>query len=946
MFLTFQVNCIKFSKQITSRPLFFQFWGGSIPKIAILAMKKCFQYFLMPVLFLFFSSKLWATHNRAGEIRVEQTGAQSVRATIITYTKSSSVPADRDTLEICWGDGICEKVARSNGRGENLPNDVKRNLYVATHTYPGRLSYRISMTDPNRNGGVLNVNFPHSDNIPFHIQTSISFLNTQFQGGNSTPQLLQPPIDRGCVNKLFIHNPNAFDADGDSLAYRLITPLQDVGSEVPRYEFPWQITPGANNSMTLDARTGTLRWEKPQSAGEYNIAIQIISYRRGIPIDTTIRDMQILVESCRNEPPKIESKDKFCVIAGQQLKFDVKATDPDVGQKVKLSALGGPFIVPISPATFNNTPAFTTPPITSTFTWNTTCEHIEEQSYSVVFKATDNFFDTTGLVDLKLVQIKVVGPPPENVTAQPQRDYTIISWKKPYMCENAQNRYFYAFSVWRKEGSNPFALDTCTNGLDGKGYTRVVIDTLFPIVNGKYTFKDNTVQRGRTYCYRILGHFAKRTVANNPYNLVASLPSEEVCVQLNRDLPLILNTSVTETSTTTGKIFVKWTKPIAEDLDTILNHGPYRFQLFRATGITRTNLTPIVGAVWTSRYFKTLQDTIFNDNNLNTLQNAYSYKVGFYTQGGDTLLGYSEVSSSVYLKMASTDRINNLSWEKDVPWTNSQYVIYRRNPATNQFDSIGTSLTTTYQDNDLTNGIEYCYYVKSIGTYGIPSVESPLINLSERLCGTPIDTVPPCPPTLKVLNECDTTGLAANIINKLRWTNPIYQCRNARDLAIFKVYYTEKQGGTWKLIATITNRNDTTFEHRNANGTIAGCYAVTAVDSIGNESAKSNTVCVDNCPYYKLPNTFTPNGDGQNDLFKPMKDAFRYIEKVDFQVFNRWGQAVFQTNDPHIGWNGKNINGDDLATGTYFYICTVFEQRLEGVVQKKEVLKGFIELIR
>jgi gliding motility-associated-like protein len=909
-------------------------------------MKKHFQYLLMPTFLLLFSNKLLATHNRAGEIRVEQTGPQSVRATIITYTKTSSRPADRDTLEICWGDGTCEKVARSNGSGEVLPNDVKKNLYISSHTYPGRLTYRISMTDPNRNGGVLNVNFPHSDNIPFHIQTSISFLNTQFQGSNSTPQLLQPPIDRGCVDKLFIHNPNAFDADGDSLAYRLITPLQDVGSEVPRYEFPWQITPSANNVMTLDERTGTLRWEKPQQAGEYNIAIQIISYRRGIPIDTTIRDMQILVESCRNLPPKIEAQDKFCVIAGQQLKFNVRATDPDVGQKVKLSALGGPLIVPISPATFNNTTTFTTPPITSTFTWNTTCEHIEEQPYSVVFKATDNFFDTTGLVDLKLVQIKVMGPPPEAVTALPHRDYTIISWKKPYVCENAQNRYFYAFSVWRKEGSNPFSLDTCVNGLDGKGYTRIVIDTTFPVENSRYTFRDNTVQRGRTYCYRILAHFAKRTVSNNPYNLVASLPSQEACAQLNRDLPLIVTTSVSETSPTMGKIVVKWTKPIAEDLDTIVNPGPYRFQLFRATGITRTNLTPVAGASWRNPFFKGFNDTTFVDNNLNTLQNPYSYKVGFYTQGGDTLLGYSEVASSVYLKIASSDRINQLSWEKDVPWTNSHYVIYRRNAATNVYDSIGISLVTSFRDTNLINGIEYCYYVKSSGTYGIASIESPLYNLSERLCGTPIDTVPPCAPVLKVKNDCDTTGLATNIINKLRWTNPIYTCRGSQDLATFKVYSVEKAGGTFKLLTTITNRNDTIFEHRNADGTIAGCYAVTAVDSTGNESLKSNLVCVDNCPYYKLPNTFTPNGDGQNDIFKPLKNAFRFIEKVDFQVFNRWGQQVFQTTDPHLGWNGKNANGEDLASGTYFYTCVVYEQRLQGVVQSSEILKGFIELIR
>jgi len=55
-----------------------------------------------------FSFELQATHNRAGEIIVEQLAPceqYKVQATIITYTKASSTSADRDSLVICWGDG-------------------------------------------------------------------------------------------------------------------------------------------------------------------------------------------------------------------------------------------------------------------------------------------------------------------------------------------------------------------------------------------------------------------------------------------------------------------------------------------------------------------------------------------------------------------------------------------------------------------------------------------------------------------------------------------------------------------------------------------------------------------------------------------------------------------------------------------------------------------------
>ena len=119
---------------------------------------------------------------------------------------------------------------------------------------------------------------------------------------------------------------------------------------------------------------------------------------------------------------------------------------------------------------------------------------------------------------------------------------------------------------------------------------------------------------------------------------------------------------------------------------------------------------------------------------------------------------------------------------------------------------------------------------------------------------------------------------------------------------------------------------------------------MTATDSIGNESPRSNVVCMDNCPFYLLPNAFTPNGDGDNEVFKPIN--LRFIAKVDFKVFNRWGQLVFQTEDPLLNWDGKNTKGDVLADGTYFYTCQVFEQRVSGETLSPKILNGYIEMIR
>lgn len=286
---------------------------------------------------------LFATHNRAGEIHVEQIGPLTVRATIITWTRTLSFSADRDTLTIDWGDGKREQVVRSNGNGNGVPlsDQVKYNTYIATHTYAGPAWYKISMTDPNRTVGIINVNPPQSENVPFYIETIYKFLDPQFDGTNTTPFLLQPPIDNACVGQPFKHNPNAFDPDLDSISYKLITPLQAMGAVVPNYSFPNEISPGPNNTLFLNERTGDILWQSPQIAGEYNLAFIVISWRKGVPIDTTIRDMQIFVENCQNRPPVVSSLNDLCVIAGNTLEFEVTATDPDSGNLVLLTATGG-----------------------------------------------------------------------------------------------------------------------------------------------------------------------------------------------------------------------------------------------------------------------------------------------------------------------------------------------------------------------------------------------------------------------------------------------------------------------------------------------------------------------------------------------------------------------------------------------------------------------------
>ena len=80
---------------------------------------------------------------------------------------------------------------------------------------------------------------------------------------------------------------------------------------------------------------------------------------------------------------------------------------------------------------------------------------------------------------------------------------------------------------------------------------------------------------------------------------------------------------------------------------------------------------------------------------------------------------------------------------------------------------------------------------------------------------------------------------------------------------------------------------------------------------------------------YTIPNVFTPNGDGVNDFFEINFDN-RLQACTDMQVFNRWGQLVFQSNGNVHSWNGRLFNGGEAPNGVYFYLFEINGQVFKG----------------
>lgn len=89
---------------------------------------------------------------------------------------------------------------------------------------------------------------------------------------------------------------------------------------------------------------------------------------------------------------------------------------------------------------------------------------------------------------------------------------------------------------------------------------------------------------------------------------------------------------------------------------------------------------------------------------------------------------------------------------------------------------------------------------------------------------------------------------------------------------------------------------------------------------------------------FYIPNAFTPNNDGKNDLFKPL--LFGNVLKYEFSVYNRWGEKIFNTKDLQKGWNGK-VGGTDTDSNIFVWQCT-----FQFVGKKAELRKGTVALIR
>jgi len=940
------------------------------------------------------SGNTFATHLRAGEITVERLSCTGLtfRVTITVYTNTGS--------DIKFGEGILDYGDGSephrtpiveNTLRPDLGPEVAIVTYSINHTYSGAGKYIISYIEPNRNAGILNM--INSVETTFYIETAINI--DPILGCSNTPRLLVPPIDKACTGAAWFHNPGAFDPDGDSVSFEFVTPKKDKNQFVNGYRDPnaqeFYTSVGINYGMAnenqdgtptfeIDSRTGTVTWDAPGSKGEYNIAFLIKEWRKiqgtWIELGYVTRDMQIIVEECENDRPELVVPQDICVEAGTIINQDIFGSDPNL-DSVKIEAFSQLFTIAPSPATFSPNPAIfqsTAPPDQAilAFEWQTTCEHIKDQPYQIVFKISDKSKSGPSLASFETWNIRVVGPAPTWVDAQVDLGNRAadLEWD-PYVCTNAET-----IQIWRRVDQYTFTPPECVTGMpDFLGFTKIA--DVSPTTT---TYRDNNggkgLAPGAAYCYRLLATFPLPGGGE-------SYVSQDICIPpILADAPVITNVTVDKTSTTDGQVTVKWRSPF--DVDKVQFPPPYKFEVWRAEGFSSALqlVKPHPGQ---------LTDSTYIDTGLNTEEIVFNYRIIAF-DANDTRVDTSFTASSVRLEAASEFEQISLAWAADVPWSNQtqdypRHLIFRGPLGATEsqlvlIDSVNVNEKQfNYTDSGQFNNTPlldtevYCYRVMTRGAYGNPEIDEPLINFSQIVCAQPNDNVPPCQPELEIVaRDCNeffstTSCDLETYSNTITWKRPEDpDCR--ADIRSYKIYVANRVGDPFEPY--VTNVRDTFFIDANL-PSFARCYKVSAVDRSGNESELSEEFCFDNCPYYELPNVFSPNGDCYNpdfsafggvvldensldpcgekrDIVEIRSKCARFVEQVQFTVFDRWGKEIYTYGSGgertiYINWDGRDNAGAELPGGVYFYSAEVVFDVVDPS-KKSRNYKGWVHLIR
>lgn len=316
--------------------------------------------------------------------------------------------------------------------------------------------------------------------------------------------------------------------------------------------------------------------------------------------------------------------------------------------------------------------------------------------------------------------------------------------------------------------------------------------------------------------------------------------------------------------------------------------------------------------------------TVYIDNDIFCEDSAY-YRIVAVEKGGNAQISWGDITGNQPIHLPPNEKVGmtvaTVEDDKNVAIRWNRYLGYKpafysieRSKGGNVWKEIGTTSIgdTSYIDTDvLVDSISYSYRIFATDSCGDKS--------RVGLIGKTI--------LLKVNQLSDETP-------SLSWTKYI-DWRN--DVQYYEIQVFDEQNDWTKV--DIVDLNKTSFDDYKTQlwqGTY--CYRIVAHELTGNdEKSISNEDCVTFSPKLWAPNVFTPNNDGNNDVFYIKGPN---ITSFDLTIYDRWGKVIYISKVMSEGWDGI-VNGKPGVEGTYMYKVTG-----KGDNGDEIKLNGSVNLIR
>jgi gliding motility-associated-like protein len=394
-------------------------------------MKKAFIIFLILAVHL----PLAATHIVGGDITLKSLGSNNYEITLRFYRDCSPGTAPYDNPITL---GAYDLVTNAEAFTFSLPlisqqiltlGDscftpvgicVEEGIYKDTINLPNNPNgYYISWQRCCRNNIIQNIVLPGDAGMVFYME----FPDPSIV--NSSPVFGSYPNAYFCAGQPNTQDFSAVDADGDSLAYFLVTPLNGNASAAtpipapsagPYTTITWQ-SPysaadmvGGTPVMSINPVTGILV-AAPTTLGVYVFAVVVEEYRGGVKIGEVRRDIQYSVITCNtNQAPVFTQPvvSNYSIVAGDSLCIPIQANDIN-SDWVGLSASSELFTNPNTSGFTAFTPDSAIGTVQSSLCFQSTCAHIREQAYTATFYARDYSCYGTNVVPYQ-VNIQVLSP--------------------------------------------------------------------------------------------------------------------------------------------------------------------------------------------------------------------------------------------------------------------------------------------------------------------------------------------------------------------------------------------------------------------------------------------------------------------------------------------------------------------------------------------------------